>query len=72
MLIKALFFAILLYFIIRAVLNLIAAVHREVVQPGRIDPRRQPEAPPIYRAPREAVSRRSKPDIEDARWEDIT
>ena len=77
MILKTLIFAFLLYFVLKAVLNIVAAVRAEA-EPRQIDPLRRPfDAPGEARRPpeREPVSgrtyRRPYEDVEDAKWEDL-
>lgn len=70
MVFKTLIIAILVYFAVRTVLNLLKAVRQDAAAPPPIQPPR-PTAPPhrpeLFRNP--ARSRRR--DVEDAKWEDL-
>lgn len=76
MLLRAIFIAILLYFIIKVVRNLIRAVREEAQPPRPIEPpHRFGSGDPRHPRERsEALHRRTprEEDIEDAKWEDIS
>lgn len=66
---KLLVFVLLLYFIARAVLRLVAAM----VQPPQppLPPRPGAAPPPAWRPPAEPARPARHDDVEDARWQDL-
>ncbi len=68
MVFKLLLFTVLLYFVLRTVLRLAAAMWREAAPPA---PR--PEPPPRQFEPRPPAAAPPRPrlDVEDARWVDL-
>lgn len=72
MVIKLLFFTLIVYLIYRAVANMLRAIRNDVREGMRPTmPRQEQRSPPIWQARDQARVPAAKADIEDAKWTDL-
>ena len=69
---KLIIIFVLLYFVARAVGNMVQAILKDPkAPPPPVTPRPRPDRSPSWQGPSPHPTRRHGSDIEDARWEDI-
>ena len=71
MALKLIIIFILLYFVARAVGNMVQAILKDPKAPPPVEPRPRPDRKPTWQSPTPPQPRRAGPDIEDAKWVDL-
>ena len=71
MLFKLVLVFVLLYFVARAVGNMVQAILKDPKAQPPVEPRRRADREPSWQGPQPGSTRRTGPDIEDAKWVDL-
>ena len=71
MALKLIIIFVLLYFVAKAVGNMVQAILKDPKAPPPVEPRRRPDRTPTWQGPQPRQSRRTGPDVEDAKWVDL-
>ena len=68
---KLIIIFVLLYFVARAVGNMVQAILKDPKAPPPVAPHPRQDRSPSWQGPKPHPTRRPGPDIEDAKWEDL-
>ena len=71
MALKLIIIFVLLYFVARAVGNMVQAILKDPKAPPPVEPHSRPHRDASWQSPEPNQTRRAGPDIEDANWVDL-